>query len=49
MTHIKVRHYVVKLGKGFWQPTKIMKALGFISIPCGDDGPDAWATAEIWN
>jgi hypothetical protein len=49
MTKIKVRHYVVKRGKGFWQPTKTMRRLGFYSVPCGDDGPDAWAIAERWN
>jgi hypothetical protein len=26
-----------------------MRALGFHSVPCGRDGPDAWATAEEWN
>ena len=49
MTRIKVRHYVVKRTMGFWQPTKSMKALGFHSVPCGRDGPDAWAIAEQWN
>jgi hypothetical protein len=49
MTTVKLRHYVVKRGKGFWQPTAVMKALGFYSVPCGPDGPDAWATAEQWN
>jgi len=49
MTKIKVRHYVVKRGKGFWQPTRGMRAQGFMSVPCGDDGPEAWATAEQWN
>jgi hypothetical protein len=49
MTKIKIRHYVVKGGKGFWQPTRTMKVLGFHSAPCGDDGPDAWAIAERWN
>jgi hypothetical protein len=49
MTKVKLRHYVVKRGKGFWQPTAKMKALGFYSVPCGDDGPNAWAVAEQWN
>jgi hypothetical protein len=49
MIRIKVRHYVVKRGKGFWQPTKAMRALGFQSVPCGRDGPEAWAIAEQWN
>lgn len=50
MTDIKVRHYVVKRGgRGFWQPTKAMRAVGFQSVPCGKDGPSAWAIAERWN
>ena len=49
MTKVRVRHYVVKRGKGFWQPTKKMKALGFGSVPCGPDAPGAWAIAEEWN
>jgi hypothetical protein len=49
MSEVKIRHYVVKRGKGFWQPTAKMKAIGFGSVPCGADGPDAWARAEEWN
>lgn len=49
MTSVKIRHYVVKRGKGFWQPTPTMKALGFGSVPCGPDGAGAWALAEEWN
>jgi hypothetical protein len=49
MTKVKIRHYVVKRGKGFWQPTKGMRVLGFYSVPCGRDGPEAWAIAERWN
>lgn len=49
MTNVKIRHYVVKRQKGFWQPTKAMRALGFYSVPCGDEGPEAWAIAEQWN
>ena len=26
-----------------------MRKLGFCSVPCGPDGPDAWAIAEEWN
>jgi hypothetical protein len=26
-----------------------MRVLGFYSVPCGVDGPDAWAIAEQWN
>jgi hypothetical protein len=49
MTKVKIRHYHIKGRKGFWQPTAKMKRLGFHSVPCGDDGPDAWAIAERWN
>lgn len=50
MTKIKLRHYRVKRnGRGFWEPTAKMRALGFASIPCGPDGPDAWARAEEWE
>jgi hypothetical protein len=49
MTRIKIRHYVIKRGNGFWQPTRKMRALGFLPVPCGIDGPQAWATAEQWN
>jgi integrase len=49
VTQVKIRHYVVKRSKGFWQPTAKMRALGFYSVPCGPDGPDAWAIAEEWN
>ena len=49
MTTVKIRHYVVKRGKGFWQPTNKMREVGFGSVPCGPDGPAAWALAEQWN
>jgi hypothetical protein len=49
MTRVKVRHYVVKRSQAFWQPTKKMRALGFYSVPLGQEGPDAWARAEQWN
>ena len=49
MTRIKLRYYVVKKGKGFWQPTRVMRKVGFISVPCGVDGPEAWVIAEQWN
>jgi hypothetical protein len=26
-----------------------MRGLGFYSVPCGQDGPNAWAIAEEWN
>ena len=49
MTNIKLKHYRVKRGRGFWEPTQKMSALGFTSIPCGPDGLEAWAIAEEWE
>jgi hypothetical protein len=47
---IKIPNYQVRRnGRGFWEPTSKMRALGFQSIPCGRDGPEAWATAREWN
>ena len=40
---------VQRNGRGFWQPTRRMRALGFYNVPCGLDGPDAWKIAEEWN
>jgi hypothetical protein len=42
-------HYVVKRGRGFWQPTKRMRALGFSSVQCGRGGSKVHAIAESWN
>lgn len=49
MGKVKIPYYVVKRGQGFWQPTRSMRVLGFRSVPCGKDGPSAWALAEDWN
>ena len=49
MGKIKIPYYVVKRGRGFWQPTQAMRRLGFYSVRCGEDGPAAWAVAEEWN
>ena len=47
---IKIPYYTVRRnGRGFWEPTKHMRALGFYNAPCGRDGPDAWAISEQWN
>jgi hypothetical protein len=50
MARVSVPYYVVKQRrngerKGYWQPTKAMMALGARLIPCGTDGPEAWAKA----
>jgi len=45
-----IPYYTVRRnGRGFWEPKPHMRALGFYSVPCGKDGPDAWAIAEQWN
>lgn len=53
MGEVKLRYYTTrprKSGKvGYWQPTKAMQECGFQLVPCGPDGPDAWAIAEKWN
>jgi hypothetical protein len=47
---LKIPYYTVRRnGRGFWEPRPHMRALGFYSVPCGQDGPDAWAVAEEWN
>lgn len=49
MGKVKIRYYVVKGGRGHWQPTAKMRGRGFFAVPCGPDGPKAWALAEEWN
>jgi hypothetical protein len=45
-----IKYYTVRRnGRGFWEPKPHMRALGFYNVPCGEDGPDAWAIAEQWN
>jgi hypothetical protein len=47
---VKIPYYSVRRnGRGFWEPRPHMRALGFYGVPCGQDGPDAWAIAEEWN
>jgi hypothetical protein len=47
---VKIPYYTVRRnGRGFWEPRPRMRALGFYCVPCGKDGPDAWAMAEQWN
>jgi hypothetical protein len=50
MGEVKIPYYTVRRnGRGFWEPRPHMRSLGFRSVPCGLDGPDAWAVAETWN
>src|SRR4051794_10500500 len=49
MGKVKIRYYSVRKGRGYWQPTTAMRALGFKPQSCGPDGPSAWALAEKLN
>jgi integrase len=45
---VKIPYYVIAKGRGYWRPTKRMKALGFQEVRCGPDGPEAWRIAQMW-
>ena len=50
MAKIKIAYYfVAKNGRGYWNPSKKMKAEGVRAKACGMDGPDAWAIADQCN
>jgi hypothetical protein len=50
VAEVRIPYYSVRRnGRGYWEPRPHMRALGFYSVPCGPDGPDAWAIAEEWN
>ena len=50
MAKVRLPHYVVRKGKhGYWMPTPKMRAMGFQIVPCGHDGPEAWAIAREWE
>ncbi|MER8762825.1 hypothetical protein [Mesorhizobium sp. M0968] len=49
MGKVRVRYYSVIKGRGYWQPTAAMRALGFRPTSCGPDGPSAWSVAEKLN
>lgn len=49
MGSVKLKHYVVRKGRGYWLATPKMVDAGFTSIKCGPDGPAAWATAREWE
>jgi hypothetical protein len=49
-TRPKLKHYVVRKGRGYWLATAPMQVLGFpSSVPCGADGPGAWKVAYEWE
>jgi hypothetical protein len=49
MGRIKIPYYTAIEGRGYWRPTRKMRALGFQIVRCGADGPEAWALATEWN
>jgi hypothetical protein len=50
VAEVRIPYYSVRRnGRGYWEPRPHMRAFGFYSVPCGHDGPYAWAIAEEWN
>jgi hypothetical protein len=49
MGRVRIPYYVVRNGRGYWQPKKHMRALGFECTACGDDGPEAHQKAMALN
>ena len=49
MGRIKIPYYTAIAGRGYWRPTRKMRALGFQIVRCGPDGPEAWTLATEWN
>jgi hypothetical protein len=49
MAKDKIRFYVVKRNRAFWQPTKEMRSLGFLRKALGEAGPSAQAEAILLN
>lgn len=49
MARIKLKHYVVRKGRGYWLATPKMAEAGFENIRCGADGPEAWRIAQEWE
>ena len=49
MAKIKLKHYHVRKGRGYWLVTPKMRAHGFDNVRCGPDGPMAWAIAQEWE
>lgn len=45
----QIPYYRIVNGNGFWEPNARMKKVGFVSTPCGPDGPEAHAKAWALN
>lgn len=46
---VKINYYMVINDRGYWRPSKKLRALGFQDVRCGPDGPAAWTIADTWN
>jgi hypothetical protein len=46
LAQVKIPYYVVKRGRGYWQPTASMRREGAKALSLGPDGPGAWALAR---
>ena len=44
-----LQHYHVRKGRGYWLVTPTMRLHGFQNVPCGPDGPGAWAVGAEWE
>jgi hypothetical protein len=49
LANIKIKHYAIRKGRGYWLVTPKMRESGFDNISCGADGPDAWHIAREWE
>ena len=54
MARVRIRYYRPPRdggqGPAYWEPGKQADAFGLPrSVPCGPDGPAAWAVAQSWN
>lgn len=46
MGSVRIPYYVVRNGRGFWQPNSRMVREGAKCVACGPDGPEAWRRAQ---
>src|SRR5215218_5112946 len=44
-----LQHYHVRKGRAYWLVTPTMRLHGFQNVPCGPDGPGAWAVGAEWE
>jgi hypothetical protein len=49
LADVRLKHYHVRKGRGYWLVTPKMRAHGFDNVRCGEDGPQAWLIAHEWE